>query len=500
MPCARVELRCANRSEANQHAATILRSCRCRLGTDTTAQITPTPSARSRRLPIGRLTLRGVITADEFRRQHGRGNRSDYALSPAPVGSGGQAEVFRAVHKPSGLVMAFKRLKPPIGPDDVARMRREIELGNSIRSPHVMPVIDAASDSSWLVMPFAKECLAARRDLVEPEPELKALVDQVCIGLKAAHEDGYVHRDLKPSNILRYHKRWVVSDWGLVRRPAGATTDPNRTAVGRSLGTEGFAPPELANNPHDAGSSADIYSLGQLIGWAITGEWPRANVPLLPSNGAWRVVVRAATQFEPGRRPQTVDEFVEILDRELSDPPASTVSKGRALLERMQTKGADSAGALLKLAADSPGEHSLLIDILPKMSEADVAAAVHARPRDAELVVTALLDHIEGDWGPRSFDWANSVIRWALRVARAAVVLRDVALLEAAVDALFGWDAVWDRWPVQNEMRSWMRTLTVEDARIVASSLRNHRDAARHFASLADEPLVDARIQAAVAE
>jgi serine/threonine-protein kinase len=45
--------------------------------------------------------------------------------------------------------------------------------------------------------------------------------------------------------LLPDPERWVVADWGLVRRPPGMTTLNGRTRVGVVYGTEGFAPPEL---------------------------------------------------------------------------------------------------------------------------------------------------------------------------------------------------------------------------------------------------------------
>ena len=437
-----------------------------------------------------------MVVVSKFRSLYGRGERGDYALEPAPIGSGGQADVFRASHKPSGLIVAFKRLRAN-RLDDIARMRREIEVGGTISSPHIMPVLDAATDSVWFVMPFAPESLETGRGFVAGDVELREVVEQVSVGLRAAHDAGYVHRDLKPSNILRYRNRWIVSDWGLVRRPPGLTSRPTRTAPGQPFGTEGFAAPELLTDPHNAGPAADIYSLGQIVGWAVTSQWPIANVPLLPPAGPWRAFVRFATQLDASKRPQSVDQVMEVLDRELADPVESSFSKGSTLLDQLRSDDA-SADALLKLALDNPADYDLHIDILPQMSEADVTSAVRANPDHAREVAISYLTHVEGDWSSRSFDWANAVIRWLLRVARTAVGLGEVAVLEAATESLLEWDAIWDRWNVQKEIRAWMRGLAGEPARVVASLLRIHGASARHFESLADDLRVDSRIRSAV--
>lgn len=94
--------------------------------------------------------------------------------------------------------------------------------------------------------------------------------------------------------------------------------------MGVALGSAGFAAPELEDDAHSAGPQADIYSLGQFVGWAITGKRPRANIPLLPESGAWRAVVEAATRDDPAMRPESVTEFLEIVARETQVPIRST--------------------------------------------------------------------------------------------------------------------------------------------------------------------------------
>ncbi|MFJ8436156.1 Arm DNA-binding domain-containing protein [Kitasatospora sp. NPDC094019] len=52
--------------------------------------------------------------------------------------------------------------------------------------------------------------------------------------------------------------------------------------------SDGFAPPGLSVDAHQAGPPADVFSLGQLIGWVLTGEAPSPNIPLAPVAGSWR--------------------------------------------------------------------------------------------------------------------------------------------------------------------------------------------------------------------
>jgi len=192
-----------------------------------------------------------------------------YRLDPKPIATGGQAVVTRAVHRMTGRVVALKKRKDG-NPEAADRMRREIDVQTSIQHVNVMPIIDADTDDyAWFTMPLAESPLA---DSILPlaTDQLVTVLTETIAGLQVAHKLGFVHRDVKPSNILRvcdeHGDRWVVADWGIVRRPHGATTS-DHTHTGVMLGTDGFAPPEAYADSHSASFSWDSYSLGRVAAW-----------------------------------------------------------------------------------------------------------------------------------------------------------------------------------------------------------------------------------------
>ncbi len=285
-------------------------------GRTAVARPRPDETVRDEQAPTASANTRTLQRATEFFdavQVEARGQKKDYRMDPRPLGQGGQADVFGAVHKSTGIRVAFKRLTQT-GEDPQARLRREVDAGRRFGGHrHVMPILDHSPDHEWLVMPLADYSADHKAaDFLDHE-NLHALVNAICEALREPHELGWAHRDLKPDNVLWLGERWVVADWGLVRGPRGQTTAPGRTPVGRSFGTEGFAAPELSVDAHASGPQADIYSIGQIIGWALTQSLPRANRALVPPDGPWRPAVQAATDDDPANRPGSVDELLEML-------------------------------------------------------------------------------------------------------------------------------------------------------------------------------------------
>lgn len=426
-----------------------------------------------------------------------RGNRRDYALDPRPIDDGGQAEVFRARHKPSGMFVAFKRLRST-GADAVARMKREIDVARALgANPHVMPVLDHSDKYEWFAMPLAQDTAATTLAEFGQPLALRELVTAICGALHPAHTLGWIHRDLKPANLLRRDGVWTVGDWGYGRRPRGQTTNPDRTRVGAMLGTEGFAAPELSIDAHQAGPQSDVYSIGQIIGWALRGTWPQANTPLLPASGPWRQVVKAATQADPARRPATVDDLLELIRQELDHDQPDDSDPAAQFLAAANQGDVGAAARLFVLAVRRPADLDLYSEVLARLGLEAVHAAVASDvPRTVDVVL-AMKDHLRGA-NQLSFEDADRIITWLHWIEMWAAEAADLDLLQEAAEAVLAWDAHWDQWTPQRQIRAWMATLTGDPAAVVAGALRNNRDAARHFEELSENRRVDGRIRRAV--
>lgn len=350
----------------------------------------------------------------------------------------------------------------------VARMRREIEAARLFGDcPHVMPVLDHSPAFDWFIMPLADATASTLAgELARPEA-LRELVEAVCAALRVPHEQGWIHRDLKPDNLLWLDGRWVVADWGLGRRPRGQTTDAGRTRMGTAFGTEGFAAPELAVDAHAAGPQADVYSIGQIIGWALTGRLPHANIALLPADGPWRTIVKAATAHDVQRRLASVDDLLATMADEL-DSPDAVIERGRQLLADARAGDPGAGPRLLRLAAQSGEHYQALQEDLLGLDNEQIRMAVAADPSSAAEIVRMLRGPVPGG----SAVARERGVAWLLVVARQAEVVEQWDLLDEAIDSLLVLSGQADDLDILARVAEWMATRAGQAASSLAVALR----------------------------
>jgi serine/threonine protein kinase len=422
-----------------------------------------------------------------------------YRLEPRPLGRGGQAEVFRAASRRTGDIVALKR-RTSTSAVAVDRMRREIDVQSKLQHQNVMPIVDFDTDEfSWFTMPVAAESLGART-LPLSVDELKRILMDVATGLQVAHGSGLVHRDVKPHNVLRLNdqhgERWVVADWGVVRRPRGETT-AHHTRAGDTIGTDGFAPPESYVDSHEATPAWDVYSLGRVAAWGSAGTVPTPNVDLAAPE-PWRRFVRVLTDNGVDRRPQEMARVIELLQL-VNTVPATVPGVSNETLSRAKDGDASAAVEVLAAAGDYLDDGAFFIDELAHVVGPGLQEFVSNDPAAARILVPRMEYHLEHEsWRHRSFDHYNVPLRWIHEVAEAAIAVNNFDLLEDAAAALLRQDSRLDRYRQKDRSRQWLASLTGESATRVAQLLRENRQAAAYYGEM--KSAADADIRAALRE
>lgn len=206
------------------------------------------------------------------------------------LGKGGMGEVWSARHRLLARDAAIKLIRPEVVEAqpgrlaEVARRRfeREARATANLRSPHTIDLYDfgATQDGSFY---YVMELLDGInfQVLVEkfgpvPAPRLVYLLRQACDSLEEAHRAGMVHRDIKPTNLflcaLGLHYDFVkVLDFGLVKCVDNAQATL-MTAEGTTAGTPAYMAPEIAMGEQNIDGRADIYSLGCVAYFLLTGS------------------------------------------------------------------------------------------------------------------------------------------------------------------------------------------------------------------------------------
>jgi Kae1-associated kinase Bud32 len=255
----------------------------------------------------------------------------------APVGSGGQAEVWKARDTRLDRIVALKRLKA----EHSARFKEEARAISALNHPHICTLYDVGPD--YLVMEYVEG-----QPLKGPLPVEKAVeyARQILDALDAAHRLGIVHRDLKPANILVTKNGVKLLDFGLAKAERAKATSASDETVTKTFTQEGvivgtlqyMAPEQLQGKGADARS--DLFSFGCVLYEMLTVKrafegasapsviaavLEREPAPLEVSPPLERVV-RCALAKDPEQRFQTARDVKRALEWAM-EPQAVGASK-----------------------------------------------------------------------------------------------------------------------------------------------------------------------------
>jgi serine/threonine-protein kinase len=256
------------------------------------------------------------------------------------IGAGGMAEVYLAEHQLLKRPCAVKLIRPGAVADPrvLKRFEREVRLTARLSHPNTVEVYDygrGEDGTYYYVMEYLNGL--SLHELVYrhgPLPPGRAvyLLRQVCGPLSEAHAAGLIHRDIKPSNIFAARPGGLgdvakLLDFGLVL-PTAILGEATLTGERQVLGTAQYMSPEQAKGGHELDGRSDIYSLGAVAYYLLTGR-----PPFQANERTALLIAHARDPVEPPSRvrPGIPEDLERVVLRCLAKPPDQRFPDAEAL-------------------------------------------------------------------------------------------------------------------------------------------------------------------------
>ena len=203
----------------------------------------------------------------------------------------------------------------------IKRFKYEIEGLKGVDHPNVVSILgfgETLAGMPFYIMPLAKMSL---RDFMKSDANLdqrERIARELLEGVKALHNHGIIHRDIKPENVLIIDDHAVVADIGIAHFN---DIDTVLTLKGERLANFSYAAPEQRRKNPTPARTMDIYSCAVVIHELFTGEFLQGigGTPissLSAEMGNWDKAIESAMNNDPANRPQTIDDFLSVVDEE----------------------------------------------------------------------------------------------------------------------------------------------------------------------------------------
>ncbi|MDP6444353.1 MAG: serine/threonine-protein kinase [Pirellulaceae bacterium] len=283
----------------------------------------------------------GALRVEAFRAQQ----LGHYRLRQ-PLGKGGMGEVYLAEHLLMKRTCAIKIIRPDKAgePNVLARFEREVRATAQLSHWNNIDIYDygrADDGTFYYVMEYLPGVnLSTLVQEYGPLAPARAvhLIHQICLALEEAHGEGLIHRDIKPANIFSSFRggRYDVAkllDFGLVKPLLSDDTSTQLTQEGSITGSPLFMSPEQASGDTQPDARSDIYSVGCVLYYLLTGRAPfQADKPLQIILAHMSETPAALAQWCDG----APDDLEAIVRRCLEKRPNDRYASARELRQALE--------------------------------------------------------------------------------------------------------------------------------------------------------------------
>jgi len=245
------------------------------------------------------------------------------------IGAGGMGRVFRAEHITMNRSVALKIIAKELVTDADAQKRflNEARAIASLNHPNIVHAysVDKEGDRYYIVMEFVEGTdleKTVEKNGAVAQDRVAVFMHQAAGALQHAHERGMIHCDIKPANLLLNESEQIkILDMGLARfqnsdKGKADSNDLNQNVIG----TVDYMAPEVAEDSANVSPQSDIYSLGCVMFFLLTGEipFPGETIPeriLKHQNGE----PKNPTEINDAISPRLAEICLKMMARELSE-------------------------------------------------------------------------------------------------------------------------------------------------------------------------------------
>lgn len=292
------------------------------------------------------------------------------------LGSGGMGTVYKGQHALLRRPTAIKMLSfEKTNETSIARFEREVQITCQLNHPNTVAIYDYGRTPEGIFY-YAMEYLDGidLQHLVErygPQPEgrVVSILKQACGSLQEAHTQGLVHRDIKPANLMLNRRGGIpdllkVLDFGLVKA-IDEDRQASLTAHSALTGTPLYLSPEAIQTPNLVDHRTDIYALGAVGYFLLTGkpvfmgenlvDLCRMHIsepPVPPSeklgqpiDQTLELLIMSCLEKQPSKRPQSAREMCERLERVVAATEWALIDAETWWARHLRMTGKESTGS-----------------------------------------------------------------------------------------------------------------------------------------------------------
>jgi uncharacterized membrane protein len=235
------------------------------------------------------LTVGGGMAAWRRQRQRAKAKEAhqlgQYSLVQR-IGGGGMGVVYKAEHTSLRRPTAVKVLQPEkTGEQSLLRFEREARMTARLCHPNTVSVYDygrTPSGTFYYAMEYIEGIdldMLVQHDGPQHPGRVIQIVSQICGSLAEAHALGLIHQDIKPANVFLCARAGMVDvvkvlDFGLVKHIGESRLDGDSASRQQFSGTPNYIAPEAILSEGELDGRTDIYAVGCLTHYLLTGAPP----------------------------------------------------------------------------------------------------------------------------------------------------------------------------------------------------------------------------------